>query len=339
MRARPLTVVLFVAAVVAATSAAGTPQPDRPQSRANADRKTTAAARPKSVRIIYLVSQDRPVSLEYKTALGVAARDLQKWYAKQLGGPTFRLNGPIVEIVQSDKPAAWFYSHPNGDQQDDWGFNNGLAEAERLVGARCGDPNYIWVIYSDGPGNKGRGGSGAAVLPEDDLLGLIGKHPTQKDVPRWIAGLGHELGHAFGLAHPKDTEKDADALMWTGIYGKYPDHTYLTEQDKRILRRSPFFFYPNGEAVTSRLRLAEKYVYPGGYFGRPTDGGRTEWLELKADGSGQMHFEETGRDEKWILLFDDSREMTVRLPVGGGTCSWSTDAGKTWHELCRVARE
>ena len=28
------------------------------------------------------------------------------------------------------------------------------------------------------------------VLPEDDLLGLIGKHPTQKSIKRWIAGLG-----------------------------------------------------------------------------------------------------------------------------------------------------
>ena len=41
----------------------------------------------------------------------------------------------LVEVVKSDKEAKWFYSHPNGNNEDDWGFNNGLAEAQRLVGA------------------------------------------------------------------------------------------------------------------------------------------------------------------------------------------------------------
>jgi hypothetical protein len=339
MHAKHSILVSVVTVLAITTLIAGAQQPSQQEYQANMGKEAPGAARPKSVRIIYLVSQDRTVSQEYKTALDTAAKDLQKWYAKQLSGPTFRLNNPIVEVVHSDKPAAWFYSHPNGSQQDDWGYNNGLQEAKRLVGARTSDPEYIWVIYSDGPGNKGRGGNGVAVLPEDDLLGLVGKHPTQKQVSRWIAGLGHELGHAFGLAHPKDTQKDADALMWTGIYGKYPDHTYLTEEDKRILRRSRFFFYPNGEAVTSRMMFAEKYAYPGGYFGRPVDGGKTEWMELKVDSSAQMRFEETGRDKNWILLFDASRKITVRLPVGGGACSWSTDAGKTWHGLYTVSRE
>jgi hypothetical protein len=38
----------------------------------------------------------------------------------------------VAEVVKSDKEAKWFYNHPNGDQKDDWGFNNGLAEARRL---------------------------------------------------------------------------------------------------------------------------------------------------------------------------------------------------------------
>jgi hypothetical protein len=52
----------------------------------------------------------------------------------------------VVEVVKSDKNAKWFYNHPNGDDKDDWGFNNGLAEARRLVGARQGDPDYVWVV-------------------------------------------------------------------------------------------------------------------------------------------------------------------------------------------------
>ena len=39
-------------------------------------------------------------------------------------------------------------------------------------------------VYSDGPGNKGRAFKGFAYLPEDDLLGLVGRHPTQKNPVR-----------------------------------------------------------------------------------------------------------------------------------------------------------
>lgn len=298
----------------------------------------SAKPRPNSVRIVYLVSADRTVREDFHKAIEMAAKDLQRWYARQLGGPSFRLSEPVVEVVRSDKKAQWFYSHPNGSQEDNWGFNNGLAEAQRLVGARFSDPNYVWVIYSDGPGNKGRGGSGVTVLPEDDLLGLVGKHPTQKDVRRWIAGLGHELGHAFGLRHPEDTNKDRDALMWTGIYGKYPGKTYLTDEDKRTLMRSLFFFQPNGDPVARRTPVVEKYVYPGGYFGKCSDEKEPAWVECKADSSAEIHFVEKGRDKNWIQLFDASRNMALRLPIGGGMCSWSTDGGRTWNRLYQVVR-
>lgn len=201
------------------------------------------------VRMIYLVSKDRQENAGYTAAIEHAIRDLQAWYGKQLGGPTFRLSDPAVEVVKSNRPADWFYGNPNGNRQDDWGFNNTLDEARRLCGARHNDPKFVWVIYSDGPGNKGRGGSGVACLPEDDLLGLVGEHPTQKDKLRWIAGLGHELGHAFGLPHPSDTKKHADAIMWAGIYGKYPDKTYLTDDDMKILMRSPFFYHQDDKPV------------------------------------------------------------------------------------------
>jgi hypothetical protein len=298
----------------------------------------TVEPRPKSVRIVYLVSADRTVREDYKKAIEMAAKDLQAWYAKQLGGPTFRLNDPVVEVAKSDKNANWFYDHANGAWKDDWGFNNGLAEARRLVGARHGDPQYIWVIYSDGPGNKGRGGGGVTVLPEDDLLGLIGQHPQQKDIKRWIAGLGHELGHAFGLPHPRDTEKDSDAIMWLGIYGKYPDRTYLTEEDKGILMNSPFFFRPNGEPVVKPAKAVETYTYQGGAFTKYVREGKAEWIELKTDGTAQFRFTETGRDKDWIRLFDSSRNMAVRLPVRRGACAWSGDEGRTWIELFDVEK-
>ena len=204
---------------------------------------------PRKVRLLYLVSRDREEVPAYTQALEHALRDLQGWYGKQLGGPTFRLSDPVVEVIKSEQPAAWFHENPHGKDKANWGYNNTLAEGKRLRGARHNDTNFIWVLYSDSPGNTGRGGNGVACLPEDDLLGLVGRHPTQTNTLRWIAGLGHEIGHAFGLPHPRDTKKHADALMWTGIYGKYPDKAYLTEEDKRILMASPFFYHADGRPV------------------------------------------------------------------------------------------
>ena len=61
-----------------------------------------AKPHPKSVRIVYLVSADRPVREDFRKGIETAAKDLQAWYARQLGGPTFRLNDPVAEVVKAD---------------------------------------------------------------------------------------------------------------------------------------------------------------------------------------------------------------------------------------------
>jgi hypothetical protein len=293
----------------------------------------------KTVRAVYLVSRDRPVLPEYRDAIEHALRELQAWYGGQMGGPTFHLHDPVVEVARSAEPASWFYGNPNGTNQDDWGFNNTLAEASRLLGAKSNDPRFIWVIYSDGPGNKGRGGSGVCVLPEDDLLGLVGRHPTQKKAERWVGGLGHELGHAFGLAHPADTRKDAEALMWAGFYDQYPGRAYLTTGDKQILSHSPFFFDASGNPLAAPLVFVEKYSYPGGYFGRVAGDGQGRWLEVKTNGDAGFSFDEVRRDAGVILLKDAGRGTTIEIPLPGGQLQFSTDGGATFRPLYTVTRE
>jgi hypothetical protein len=288
------------------------------------------------VRVIYLVSRDRDENVEYTAAIEHAIRDLQKWYARQLSGPTFRLSDPAVEVVKSNRPADWFYGNPNGNHQDNWGYNNTFAEAKQLRGANHNDPMFVWVVYSDGPGNMGRGGSGVTCLPEDDLLGLIGKHPTQKDKLRWIAGLGHELGHAFGLPHPSDTKKHADAIMWAGIYGKYPDKTYLTHEDKQILMRSPFFYHKNGTPVFQKGKVVVRYTYRGGAFEQHAGKDPIYWTETKTDSDASYTFEESRRDTEYIFLNDRSRGIAIRLPVNGGRSSFSNDNGTTWQSLYQI---
>lgn len=294
------------------------------------------ATRP-NVRVVYLVSDNRVENKQYTAAIEHAIRDLQKWYGKQLGGPTFLLHDPVVEIVKSNRPADWFSNNPNGEHRDNWGFNNTLDEARLVVKAKQNDPNYVWIIYSDGPGNTGRGGNGVACLPEDDLLGLVGNHPTQKDKLRWIAGLGHELGHAFGLPHPTDTIRHADAIMWTGIYGKYPDNTYLTDEDKKNLMRSPFFFAKDGSPVFRKGEVVARYTYDGGEFTQHAGKAPIFWTESKIGSDETFTFEESRRDALNIVLRDAGRGLMIRLPIRGGVSSLSMDNEKTWQPLYQVA--
>lgn len=287
---------------------------------------------PKSVRFVYLVSSDRVENPAYTEAIQMAALSIQAWYKKQLC-TTFLLNNPVVEIAHSDKKATWFYSNPNGDDRDNWGYNNTFDEVHRLLNAQFNDPDFIWVIYSDGPGNKGRGGSGVCIMPEDDLLGLTGQHPEQKEINRWIAGLGHEVGHAFGLNHPADTQKDADALMWTGIYGKYPDKCYLTTEDKDILNQSPFFFDDQGNPNAGKLKMIQQYAYMGGYFTRYKNLKTKEmvWKETKTDHSEYYDFKETDQLAGFYYLKSVNREISIKIPYQGGESYLSVDGGQNWN--------
>ena len=122
-------------------------------------------------------------------------------------------------------------------------------------------------------------------------------------------------------------------LLLLGVPG-----TYLTDEDKAILTRSPFFFRPNGEPVVKPAKVAEKYFYDGGAFTRYVASGKLEWVKSKTDGSTEFRFAETNRDKDCILLFDAGRHMKFRLPVAGGMCSWSTDGGKTWNAIYRVRK-
>ena len=289
------------------------------------------APRPWTVRFVYLVSADRQERPEFTRAIAKAALEVQAFYARQLGGPTFVLNAPIVDVVQSDREAAWFYAHDSGNAKDNWGFDNGLAEARRLLGADHGQ-DTTWVIYSDGPGNSGRGGGGITVMPEDDLLGLVGEHPTQKDPRRWVYGMSHEPGHALGLSHPPELDRVPNAIMGRGFYTCFPDACELTPDDLAVLRKSPFIFAP-GE----RPGRLDTYAYDDGIFLRTRAGNGVHWIERTRERS--YRFVEVASDERDFVLDDPGRNLMIRIPLGGGTSSLSTDRGATWRPFYALRRE
>lgn len=209
------------------------------------------------IRLIYLVPSDRTEQASYITVLESAARHLQRFYLDEMGnGKTFRLHDPVVEVFTTTHTAEW-YSRNIEEVYGSW--DDAMSDGTALTGGGFNDPENLWVFYIDADNGCGQAGgaaiNGVAVLPANDLRGLAGEelNPTCPDDPpfwydyppcRWVGGLGHELGHAFGLPHPPGCDDglptcDEDALMWTGVY-IYPD-TYLRNEEQSVLDTSPFF--------------------------------------------------------------------------------------------------
>ena len=211
------------------------------------------------VRVVYLVPADGAVRDLYVDRLTKAIEHLQVWYRNELGGSTtFSLHKPVVEVIGTSQVTSWYSTNPAGDNSDLWFFFNVVADAFALTGGSFFDPGNIWVFYIDSDPACGQlvgATSGVAVLPANDLRGLagepnippcVGQTPDTAGVCRWVGGLGHELGHAFGLPHPpacEDAEPaticPSDTLLWLG-YIPYPN-TYLLSGDKAMLATSTFF--------------------------------------------------------------------------------------------------
>lgn len=194
-----------------------------------------------AVRVVYAVPADRPVIAGYRQGIAAALIDLQRWYREQMDGLTFRLHDPLPEICTMPEPHE-HYTH--GGWPRVW---NEVRDAVASCGFLDQRSVYTWVVYADVDEScdvtlgLGRGSEGLTMMGSWDLKGLTdpqwvhcGYGPY--GFGRWIGGTGHELGHAFGLGHPDD---DEGALMSVG-YVAYPD-TYLREDEKNILRGSPFF--------------------------------------------------------------------------------------------------
>ena len=218
-----------------------------------------------SVHVVYLVPFDKKPRHIYSVALRKAIREMRAFYQAQLGitesraradiGETFDISSPAVEVVVTPHDSA-FYNANNQAGAFEF-FFRAVQDGFEATGGGFNDPDDIWVFYIDADPACGQGvggTSGVALLPANDLRGLVGEPnvpscigdaPDTGGVCRWIGGLGHELGHALGLPHPPGCEQgncSAEAffsLMFFG-YTVYPD-TYFLDEDKERLRASPFF--------------------------------------------------------------------------------------------------
>lgn len=202
------------------------------------------------VRVLYVRPSDRPYNSAYSDAITNAVTTVQSWYRDQLGGTSFSLAASQPQACVLPQPSS-YYTTGSWDKV--------FSDVQPCAPVTYASATTTWLLYVDvldtpctDPGRLGAGTLGLTMLPRADLEGLIGH--TAYDacggaytapVGRWIGGLGHELGHAFGLPHPPgcDTGQptcDSGALMWSG-YGAFPS-TYLRDSDKNTLRTSPFFY-------------------------------------------------------------------------------------------------
>lgn len=231
----------------------------------------TVASAPK-VNLVYLVPKDKAVSQKYVTAMESAGKSLIIWYGKQLfSRRTFQLPTPAVMVVSLPHDSSYYANNPRPAIFTQF-WDNVLGDALPLTGGRFNDPNNVWAFYIDADVicNEcgGCGTSGVLLVSANDLRGLAGETdkffeactPDTKPYPwpvnRWIGGLGHELGHAFGLPHPPGCDSgaatcDGSALMWAG-YAAYPN-TFLRADEKAVLEKSPYFLF---QMPTDKKHLA-----------------------------------------------------------------------------------
>lgn len=212
----------------------------------------------KLVRLLYLIPQDKEFNQVYASALESGVIELQNWFRSQLGGKTFKLRNPIVEVFFTSHPSNWYSENPQDVEFYLWVYFNLLEGLEELgIGFRINDPNNVWIVYIDADAACGQqaagGGSKIPYFAAQDLRGLAGAdyNPMCDDsgkiynnnyltVGAWIGRMGHELAHSLGLAHPVDESSyPLPLLTGVGLY-EFPS-SVLTAEEKEKLISSGFF--------------------------------------------------------------------------------------------------
>ena len=299
------------------------------------------------VRVLYAVPSDGEFRTETQYAIRQAVAHVRWWYQQQLGGATFSLSYPTVETCHMSQPEA-FYATGDAWEKIVEGVQHCAPVRGWTASGSYDAPESTttnWVIYPDveedcdDPDHElGRGGPGLTILGSTDVEGVTepGEYRYCDEVwegslGRWIGGLAHELGHALELAHPPGCDEelptcDHQALMANG-FESYPG-TYLRDDEKAILGRSPFIMHhsplPEPALIPGFSRIRGTLVGPGG---EPLEGvGLWAW-QNDANDSG---FAVTGPDGTFVIWVPDgSFSLSVYAAPEGSCAGWYNGEGIT----------
>lgn len=207
----------------------------------------------KLVRVIYMVPSDRTPDPRAIASLTSATLSLQLWLRDQMPNRTsFRLHSPLVNVVQTEHPEAYYnVDHTGATDLIFW--DNVRDDTFLHLDTDWDDPDNVWLVYADADEACGqRAGAVAhlAVFPKNDIRGLIGEErvPPCGDEPdtygrcRWVGGMGLLMFIAMGVANPADADCDdacrASLLTWWG-YTSFPDAT-VSDAQKDFLSATGF---------------------------------------------------------------------------------------------------
>ncbi|MEI5520222.1 hypothetical protein WB401_28885 [Streptomyces brasiliscabiei] len=194
-----------------------------------------AAAPPTgTVRVFWLRPSNVANDARYPNGIAGVMRESQRFYRQELG-VTFRLNEPVVEVVQGAHQRAWYENTPNGGEEYWWVVFNMQQELMSRFG--LGAPDVRWLCVGEISAEKtnvsgGGGGNGWVIVSGHDADGAAG---TNGAMNRWYGGMVHELGHAFGLPDSSFT----DGTPMSGSFYDYPN-CHFSQQQKNGMRNGPY---------------------------------------------------------------------------------------------------
>ncbi len=342
-----------------------------PLPRSERDANSADTTAPPAVAMVYVVPSDRRPIPAFERVLQNAIVELQHWYGDQMGGrKSFALADPVVRTVRTEHPSAWYAATPNGASWQEQFFGNVIAEGFKQTGGGYRSRQVVTVTYIDAEMAEGQhggaGSDGAAVLHRMDIEGLLGRR--KEPVCRWVGGLGHELGHAFGRPHPPECEgPDAtpnapacQTLMYQGMYA-FPK-TAVLDVDRMAFDRSPFFTaiaFPGrafdctvintiaAQAPGTRAcdlkavgaRTPDHVCYAGHNGGTALSGlfarvAGNRWRETNEQAS--LDWISTSESPRQIALFDRSRNLNFEIDLERNRMRWRVGTAGRWTEPYEV---
>lgn len=182
-----------------------------------------------TVRVFYMYPSDVAFDSRYPDGIGNVMLDAQAFFLQSLG-KTFTLNEPIVESVQGEQLQTWYENTPTSwGEKYWWSVQNMTNELQARFD--LGFPDERWLIVgeisAEGDGAGGGASLGWVMLPGHDADGGAG-YP--ENTSRWVGGMVHELGHAFGL--PDSTSTDGTCM--SASFYEFPNCIFTDSQKQSM---------------------------------------------------------------------------------------------------------